>query len=52
VLEVPMIVVPDSDDPDCANILVDGKVAGRRVVLHCETDYTLQCGFSYDSHGS
>jgi hypothetical protein len=37
VLEIPMIVVPDSDDRDCANILVDGNVAGRPYRFYLDT---------------
>ena len=27
--QLPLIIQPDPDDPDCANIMVDGTVAGR-----------------------
>jgi hypothetical protein len=26
---MPLIIEPDLDDPDCAEVLVDGTVAGR-----------------------
>ena len=39
---IPMIVEPDRDDPGCANVMVDGTIAGRpyRFVLDTGTART------------
>lgn len=39
---IPMIVEPDRDDPECANVMVDGTIAGRpyRFVLDTGTART------------
>ena len=35
---IPLIVEPDSDDPECAEVMVDGSIAGRPYRFVLDTD--------------